>query len=206
MPSFRSTLTTTSASLLLLLASSPLPTSAREHGAPIPKDALPLMDPHRTKARPVRMEEPRAFPPKVFQVPAPSKPKGAEKYSYGHVMKLSLLFYEAQRSGKLPKDNRVDWRGDSAMEDGKDVGVDLTGGWYDAGDHVKFNFPMAWRYVREGGREAFPPNKKQNFLSLSHHFSPPNFFLPLFLPPLCYLLPSLGACTSFTAPGKTQEN
>lgn len=28
--------------------------------------------------------------------------------------------------------------------DGKDVGLDLTGGWYDAGDHVKFNFPMAW--------------------------------------------------------------
>jgi hypothetical protein len=22
--------------------------------------------------------------------------------------------------------------------------LDLTGGWYDAGDHVKFNFPMAW--------------------------------------------------------------
>jgi endoglucanase len=91
------------------------------------------------------MEEPHAFPPKVYHVPVPSKPKGAEKYSYGYVMKLSLLFYEAQRSGKLPKSNRVDWRGDSALEDGKDVGVDLTGGWYDAGDHVKFNFPMAWR-------------------------------------------------------------
>lgn len=24
------------------------------------------------------------------------------------------------------------------------MGLDLTGGWYDAGDHVKFNFPMAW--------------------------------------------------------------
>ena len=30
------------------------------------------------------------------------------------------------------------------MDDGKDVGVDLTGGWFDAGDHVKFNFPMAF--------------------------------------------------------------
>ena len=59
-------------------------------------------------------------------------------------MGLSLLFYEAQRSGALPKNNRIPWRGDSALEDGKDVGVDLTGGWYDAGDHVKFNFPMAW--------------------------------------------------------------
>ena len=23
-------------------------------------------------------------------------------------------------------------------------GEDLTGGWYDAGDHVKFNFPQSW--------------------------------------------------------------
>jgi len=30
------------------------------------------------------------------------------------------------------------------MDDGCDIGVDLTGGWYDAGDFVKFNFPMAY--------------------------------------------------------------
>jgi uncharacterized repeat protein (TIGR02543 family) len=30
------------------------------------------------------------------------------------------------------------------MNDGSDVNRDLTGGWYDAGDHVKFNFPMAF--------------------------------------------------------------
>ncbi|GAB5037246.1 beta-endoglucanase [Nannochloropsis oceanica] len=143
MPSVHNGIATTLATLLLLLAS-PHATTAREHGAPIPKDATPLMDPNRTSTPPMRMEEPHAFPPKVYHVPAPSKPKGAEKYSYGHVMKLSLLFYEAQRSGKLPKNNRIDWRDDSALEDGKDVGVDLTGGWYDAGDHVKFNFPMAW--------------------------------------------------------------
>ena len=29
------------------------------------------------------------------------------------------------------------------MSDGADVGLDLTGGWYDAGDHVKFGLPMA---------------------------------------------------------------
>ena len=44
-----------------------------------------------------------------------------------------LYFYEAQRSGKLPSNNRVSWRNDSALDDGKDVGLDLTGGYYDAG-------------------------------------------------------------------------
>ncbi|XP_072033079.1 endoglucanase E-4-like [Amphiura filiformis] len=64
-------------------------------------------------------------------------------YDYGEVLKKSTRFYEAQRSGDLPNDNRIDWRGDSALNDGSDVGVDLTGGWYDAGDFVKFGFPMA---------------------------------------------------------------
>ncbi|WP_432214998.1 glycoside hydrolase family 9 protein, partial [Salmonella enterica] len=57
---------------------------------------------------------------------------------------MSYLFYEAQRSGPLPSDQRVTWRWDSALGDGSDVGHDLTGGYYDAGDHVKFGFPMAF--------------------------------------------------------------
>lgn len=65
-------------------------------------------------------------------------------YNYGEAIQKSLWFYEAQRSGELPEDNRVNWRGDSGLNDGSDVGVDLTGGWYDAGDHVKFGFPMAF--------------------------------------------------------------
>ena len=65
------------------------------------------------------------------------------KFNYGEVLKLSILFYEAQRSGKLPKNNRVKWRKDSALNDKGENGEDLTGGWYDAGDYVKFGFPMA---------------------------------------------------------------
>merc|ERR1719391_680990 len=37
----------------------------------------------------------------------------------------------------------IPYRGDSAENDGSDNGVDLSGGYYDAGDYVKFNFPMA---------------------------------------------------------------
>uniref|UniRef100_K1QJR7 Endoglucanase n=1 Tax=Magallana gigas TaxID=29159 RepID=K1QJR7_MAGGI len=65
------------------------------------------------------------------------------KYNYNEVMMKSILFYEAQRSGKLPPTNRIPWRGDSALTDHGDNGEDLTGGWYDAGDHIKFGFPMA---------------------------------------------------------------
>jgi endoglucanase len=64
-------------------------------------------------------------------------------FNYGEVLQKSLVFYEAQQAGKLPEWNRVSWRGDSVTEDGADVGLDLSQGWFDAGDHVKFGFPMA---------------------------------------------------------------
>ncbi|KAK3009827.1 hypothetical protein RJ639_013952 [Escallonia herrerae] len=41
-----------------------------------------------------------------------------------------------------PKDDLEE--GLSALHDGFDQGVDLLGGYYDAGDNVKFNFPMAF--------------------------------------------------------------
>ena len=62
---------------------------------------------------------------------------------YGRHLELSLLFYECQRSGPLPKTNRIYWRHDSMLDAGADNGVDLTGGYYDAGDNVKFNLPQA---------------------------------------------------------------
>ncbi len=68
----------------------------------------------------------------------------AADFNYGEALQKSIMFYEFQRSGKLPDDNRINWRGDSGLTDGSDVGLDLTGGWYDAGDHVKFNLPLAY--------------------------------------------------------------
>ncbi|XP_063240587.1 endoglucanase A-like [Bacillus rossius redtenbacheri] len=65
-------------------------------------------------------------------------------YDYKSVLQKSLLFYEAQRSGKLPSNQKVKWRHDSALHDKGNSGEDLTGGYYDAGDYVKFGFPMAF--------------------------------------------------------------
>ncbi len=64
-------------------------------------------------------------------------------FNYGEALQKSILFYYAQRSGDLPDTNPLPWRGDSALNDGSDVGRDLTGGYYDAGDHVKFGLPGA---------------------------------------------------------------
>lgn len=68
----------------------------------------------------------------------------AQNFNYAEALQKSMFFYECQRAGQLSSDNRVTWRANSATNDGSDVGHNLTGGWYDAGDHVKFNFPMAF--------------------------------------------------------------
>ncbi len=78
--------------------------------------------------------------PTPTPTPDPTPTPGA--FNYGEVLQKSLYFYETQRSGALPADTRVVWRGDSALGDGSDVGVDLSGGYYDAGDHAKFALPM----------------------------------------------------------------
>ncbi|HEY9058921.1 MAG TPA: glycoside hydrolase family 9 protein [Pseudobacteroides sp.] len=79
----------------------------------------------------------------VFTVPGPAV-NAAPDYNYGEALQKAIMFYEFQRAGKIPENSRNNWRGDSGMTDGADHNIDLTGGWYDAGDHVKFNLPMAY--------------------------------------------------------------
>ncbi|XP_062222076.1 endoglucanase 7-like [Phragmites australis] len=71
---------------------------------------------------------------------------GAEgkAHKYEDALQKSLLYFEAQRSGRLPHSQRVTWRHHSGLTDGLEQGVDLVGGYYDAGDHVKFGLPMAF--------------------------------------------------------------
>ncbi|KAI3451457.1 hypothetical protein Pfo_008122 [Paulownia fortunei] len=62
---------------------------------------------------------------------------------YADALGIALQFFDVQKSGKLVN-NRITWRGDSALGDGREENLDLTKGLYDAGDLVKFGFPMAF--------------------------------------------------------------
>ena len=76
----------------------------------------------------------------------------------------SILFYDAQRAGRLDNNDRLytqstealqygiqgRWRDHSVENDGSEYGRDeysyglLSGGYFDAGDHVKFGQPFAY--------------------------------------------------------------
>ncbi|CAK8575478.1 unnamed protein product [Lathyrus sativus] len=64
--------------------------------------------------------------------------------NYADALTKSILFFEGQRSGYLPASQRMTWRKNSALNDGSDIRVRMDGGYYDAGDNVKFHFPMAF--------------------------------------------------------------
>ncbi|KAK2664710.1 hypothetical protein Ddye_003284 [Dipteronia dyeriana] len=68
--------------------------------------------------------------------------------NYTLALHKALMFFNAQKSGKLPKHNNVSWRGNSCTQDGKSdsssITKDLVGGYYDAGDAIKFHFPKAF--------------------------------------------------------------
>lgn len=63
---------------------------------------------------------------------------------YSDALLKGILFFEAQRSGKLPADNRIPWRGDSCLSDGSDVGLDLSRAYFDSGDQVVFGLPLSF--------------------------------------------------------------
>lgn len=49
-----------------------------------------------------------------------------DSQDYGEALSKCILFFEGQRSGKLPSNQRMIWRKDSALRDGSDLGVSLS--------------------------------------------------------------------------------
>ncbi len=79
-------------------------------------------------------------------VPAAIAGPGDGGFNYAEALQKTILFYEAQRSGSLSTSSiptRFTWRGDAQLTDGQAQGIDLTGGWVDAGDNMKYGFTMA---------------------------------------------------------------
>lgn len=56
-----------------------------------------------------------------------------QEYNYSTILDKSLQFYAAQRSGILPPDNPISWRGNSALTDRAPSGASLVGGYYTDG-------------------------------------------------------------------------
>jgi endoglucanase len=56
--------------------------------------------------------------------PAHSHPNhGPASHNYRDALSKSILFFEGQRSGKLPSTQRMKWRGDSGLSDGSAMNV-----------------------------------------------------------------------------------
>ncbi|KAG6704884.1 hypothetical protein I3843_07G149500 [Carya illinoinensis] len=86
------------------------------------------------------LKKPHIFYDKAAPVPGPP---GAPVKKYANALEIAMQFFDIQKSGKLV-DNMISWRGDSGLKDGSEARLDLSKGMYDAGDHMKFGFPMAF--------------------------------------------------------------
>ena len=75
------------------------------------------------------------------------------EYNYAKLLQYSLYLYDANMCGcDVSSKGKLDWRGNChtydkttyTRRDGVTVNVDLTGGFHDAGDAVKFGLPQAY--------------------------------------------------------------
>ena len=58
-------------------------------------------------------------------------------FDWNQQLQNSLTFFDAQKSGRLPANNPISWRGDSALTDAAPNGSSLVGGYYiDGGQHI----------------------------------------------------------------------
>ncbi|HEQ72138.1 MAG TPA: glycoside hydrolase, partial [Spirochaetia bacterium] len=110
--------------------------------------------------------------------------RAVANYNYADVFAKSILFYEANWCGPDAGENRLAWRGPCHTGDGSDVGLDLAGGFHDAGDHVKFGVPqgyaastLGWAYYEY--KDVFQAKGQDGYmLNILKHFT--DYFLASF--------------------------
>ncbi|MEN8905849.1 MAG: glycoside hydrolase family 9 protein [Clostridiales bacterium] len=105
-------------------------------------------------------------------------------YNYTDAFAKSILFYEANWCGSDAGENRISWRDSCHTDDGSDVGLDLTGGFHDCGDHVKFGLPqtysastLGWAYY-EFKDTFIEKGQDEYMLNISKHFC--DYFMKCF--------------------------
>ncbi len=110
----------------------PPPPSPPPPPPPSPPPPTPISPPPPPTVVPPPPPAPALSPPLPD---APPLPEGKAKYA--EVLELTRRFYQAQRSGVLEQPYEVPWRRSSFLQD------PVVGGWFDAGDYLKLNFPMS---------------------------------------------------------------
>lgn len=83
--------------------------------------------------------DPPYLPPPILDGTVQTTVTNKTNPQWSRLLGNLLWFYEAQRSGEISTGypgSRVDWRNDSALDDGIDARLDLSGGYYDAGGEI----------------------------------------------------------------------
>lgn len=94
-----------------------------------------------SRAAAVAVENARARPP----LPAVKR----AKYDYVKAIHMIPLYFWAQRSGRLPYE-RLAWRSHSCSDCLGPNGEDLSGGWYEAANTMKFGHPFWHTFMQLG--------------------------------------------------------
>jgi len=107
-------------------------------------------------------------------------------YNYAKLLQYSLYFYDANMCGdEVGEKSLQNWRDDChtydkynyTRSDGTVANVDLTGGFHDAGDHVKFGLPEAYAAFTLGmsydtNKSAYQAAKQEEHLeTITTHFA-----------------------------------
>lgn len=111
--------------ILLALVGAAATVRAQTNETASEEDGSPLMTPSK--------------PPLTEPYVAPTEPK----YNYAEVMHKSYLFYHSQKSGHLPY-QRLAWRSHSCKNCIGAYGEDLSQGWYEAANTMKWGLPYGF--------------------------------------------------------------